>query len=435
MAELAQLMDQEIPDGRQHLQDSYKNLEKVAQYCRENYVQATDKRAALEETKNYTTHSLASVAYQINSLATNFLKLLDLQQNQLAEMESGVNYLAQTVNIHKEKVARREIGVLTTNRSSTRPAGVKNGIIFPEQAEKPTKYQRKPIDYSSLDELGHGVRVQEQGIIKGSSKPARSPSVSSGSSGQAPTSHPPTPPMNRGGGTLGRSAGSHYRTPAPPVAPPSVPSQYASSNYTVQTTGLPGQSRASQVRGSNYGQMSVSSVTPAAAPAPPPPVGMATPMSHPGAGIPQGRLSQLNSQSSIDNLPPPPTPEAVPGGDVSASPPLPPPPQDNAQYPSYQEPPLPPPEFIDDQDDMGYRQEEDPYAATGPNFAQPDWIPEYYIEKVIAIYDYQAEKEDELSFNENSLIFVTKKNDDGWYEGVMNGVTGLFPGNYVEPCM
>lgn len=39
MAELAQLMDQEIPDGRQHLQDSYKNLEKVAQYCRENYVQ------------------------------------------------------------------------------------------------------------------------------------------------------------------------------------------------------------------------------------------------------------------------------------------------------------------------------------------------------------------------------------------------------------
>ena len=50
MAELAQLMDQEIPDGRQHLQDSYQNLEKVAQYCRENYVQVvhrTDKRMVI----------------------------------------------------------------------------------------------------------------------------------------------------------------------------------------------------------------------------------------------------------------------------------------------------------------------------------------------------------------------------------------------------
>jgi len=54
---------------------------------------------------------------------------------------------------------------------------------------------------------------------------------------------------------------------------------------------------------------------------------------------------------------------------------------------------------------------------------------------VIAIYDYVASKEDELSFTENSVLFVLKKNDDGWYEGTLNGVTGLFPGNYVEPCI
>lgn len=66
---------------------------------------------------------------------------------------------------------------------------------------------------------------------------------------------------------------------------------------------------------------------------------------------------------------------------ILASPPLPPPPQDNQQYPPYLEHPLPPPEFIDDGDDIGYRQEEDPYAATGPNFALPDWVPEHYLEK------------------------------------------------------
>jgi len=57
--------------------------------------QASDKRHALEETKNYTTQSLASVAYQINMLATNFLHLLDLQTVQISDMESNINHLSQ----------------------------------------------------------------------------------------------------------------------------------------------------------------------------------------------------------------------------------------------------------------------------------------------------------------------------------------------------
>ena len=51
---------------------------------------------------------------------------------------------------------------------------------------------------------------------------------------------------------------------------------------------------------------------------------------------------------------------------------------------------------------------------------------------VISIYDYEASRDDELSFKEGEIIYVLKKNSDGWYEGVMNGMTGLFPGNYVE---
>lgn len=59
----------------------------------------------------------------------------------------------------------------------------------------------------------------------------------------------------------------------------------------------------------------------------------------------------------------------------------------------------------------------------------------YFFPAVVAIYDYTKDKEDELSFQEGAIIYVIKKNDDGWYEGVMNGVTGLFPGNYVESIM
>lgn len=144
MAELASLLEVEIPEGRNNLTDSHSNLERVAEYCEANYFQSDNKKLALESTKNYTTQSLASVAYQINTLAFNFLQLLDFQNNQLAEMESQMNHIAQTVMIHKEKVARREIGVLTANKVINR----QYKIIAPANPEKPIKYVRKSIDYN-----------------------------------------------------------------------------------------------------------------------------------------------------------------------------------------------------------------------------------------------------------------------------------------------
>lgn len=57
-----------------------------------------------------------------------------------------MNHISQTVMIHKEKVARREIGVLTANKSTNR----QYKIIAPANPEKPIKYLRKPIDYTSM---------------------------------------------------------------------------------------------------------------------------------------------------------------------------------------------------------------------------------------------------------------------------------------------
>lgn len=120
-----------------------------------------------------------------------------------------------------------------------------------------------------------------------------------------------------------------------------------------------------------------------------------------------------------------------------------------------QSPPLPPPPPPEDVHEAFGRPRTSGVMPIVPDEEDlPGWVPKNYIEKgiktiailrakvftdifvsVVAIYDYYADKDDELSFQESAVIYVLKKNDDGWWEGVMDGITGLFPGNYVEPCV
>ncbi|XP_042805765.1 abl interactor 2 isoform X50 [Panthera pardus] len=418
MAELQMLLEEEIPGGRRALFDSYTNLERVADYCENNYIQSADKQRALEETKAYTTQSLASVAYLINTLANNVLQMLDIQASQLRRMESSINHISQTVDIHKEKVARREIGILTTNKNTSRT----HKIIAPANLERPVRYIRKPIDYTILDDIGHGVKVSTQNMKMGG-LPRTTP----------PTQKPPSPPMS-GKGTLGRH--SPYRT-LEPVRPPVVPNDYvpsptrnmapsqqspvrtASVNQRNRTysSGSSGGSHPSSRSSSRENSGSGSVGVPIAVPTPSPPsvfpghpvqfYSMNRPASRHtpptiGGSLPYRRPPSITSQTSLQNQ--------MNGGPfysqnpVSDTPPPPPP----VEEPVFDESPPPPPPPEDyEEEEAAVVEYSDPYAEE-----DPPWAPRSYLEKVVAIYDYTKDKEDELSFQEGAIIYVIKKNDD-----------------------
>ncbi|XP_042522975.1 abl interactor 2 isoform X6 [Dipodomys spectabilis] len=447
MAELQMLLEEEIPGGRRALFDSYTNLERVADYCENNYIQSSDKQRALEETKAYTTQSLASVAYLINTLANNVLQMLDIQASQLRRMESSINHISQTVDIHKEKVARREIGILTTNKNTSRT----HKIIAPANLERPVRYIRKPIDYTILDDIGHGVKVSTQNMKMGG-LPRTTP----------PTQKPPSPPMS-GKGTLGRH--SPYRT-LEPVRPPVVPNDYvpsptrnmapsqqspvrtASVNQRNRTysSGSSGGSHPSSRSSSRENSGSGSVGVPIAVPTPSPPsvfpghpvqfYSMNRPVSRHtpptiGGSLPYRRPPSITSQTSLQNqmnggpfysqnpvslAPPPPsilqvTPQLPLMGfvarvqeNISDTPPPPPP----VEEPVFDESPPPPPPPEDyEEEEAAVVEYSDPYAEE-----DPPWAPRSYLEKVVAIYDYTKDKEDELSFQEGAIIYVIKKNDD-----------------------
>ncbi|XP_035878913.1 abl interactor 2 isoform X43 [Desmodus rotundus] len=404
MAELQMLLEEEIPGGRRALFDSYTNLERVADYCENNYI--------------------------------------------------------QTVDIHKEKVARREIGILTTNKNTSRT----HKIIAPANLERPVRYIRKPIDYTILDDIGHGVKwllrfkVSTQNMKMGG-LPRTTP----------PTQKPPSPPMSGKGtlGSSGSSGGSHpssrsssrensgsgsvgvpiaVPTPSPPsvfpapagsAGTPPLPATSASAPAPLVPATVPS-STAPEAAAGGAQTLADGFTSPT-----PPVVSSTPPTGHPvqfysmnrpasrhtpptvGGSLPYRRPPSITSQTSLQNQ--------MNGGPfysqnpVSDTPPPPPP----VEEPVFDESPPPPPPPEDyEEEEAAVVEYSDPYAEE-----DPPWAPRSYLEKVVAIYDYTKDKEDELSFQEGAIIYVIKKNDDGWYEGVMNGVTGLFPGNYVESIM
>uniref|UniRef100_A0A1L8DMI3 Putative endocytic adaptor protein intersectin n=1 Tax=Nyssomyia neivai TaxID=330878 RepID=A0A1L8DMI3_9DIPT len=60
-------------------------------------------------------------------------------------------------------------------------------------------------------------------------------------------------------------------------------------------------------------------------------------------------------------------------------------------------------------------------------------LTETILDKVIALYPYKAQNDDELSFEKDDIISVVGRDEPEWWRGELNGVQGLFPSNYVGP--
>ncbi|XP_042730201.1 abl interactor 2 isoform X14 [Tympanuchus pallidicinctus] len=412
MAELQMLLEEEIPGGRRALFDSYTNLERVAEYCETNYIQSADKQRALEETKAYTTQSLASVAYLINTLANNVLQMLDIQASQLRRMESSINHISQ-VSTQNMKMGGLPRTTPPTQKPPSPPMSGKGtiGRHSPYRTLEPVRPPVVPNDY--VPSPTRNMAPSQQSPVRTASVNQRNRTYSSsGSSGGSHPSSRSSSRENSGSGSVGVPIA--VPTPSPPSVYPGHPVQFYSMNrpasrHTPPTIGgsLPYRrppsitsqtSLQNQINGGPFYSQNPASLAP-----PPPSILQVTPQ------LPlMGFVARV--QENISDTPPPPPPVDEPVFDES--PPPPPPPED------YEE------------EEAAVVEYSDPYAEE-----DPPWAPRTYLEKVVAIYDYTKDKEDELSFQEGAIIYVIKKNDDGWYEGVMNGVTGLFPGNYVESIM
>ncbi|PAA77392.1 hypothetical protein BOX15_Mlig028412g4, partial [Macrostomum lignano] len=449
-------LDQRLTESRNELDRSYCNLGNVAKFCKENYLSAPDRQAALEKTMHYTTQALASVAYQVNVVSADFIQLLDLQNRELGRLTAEVGVLDTKVRVHKERIARRHIGQLTSNRPAAQVAAMRHpGIVYHDGPAGPldikmAKYIRRPIDFDSLDDVGHGPAAGLGLSAGGGDSTSQSMSRQSSSNTSAAAA----------AAAIASSAAEDYQNRASSYS--SASGVYAAA--AVQQMQQQQQQQKQRGGVGNYGTLPSKHHQQQQQPHVPP-LGIAKPIMQQQQQQPP--TSQQHRNSYGYSFP-------APLGPTDASPP--PPPllsngsgsnggsgyyghqqQQQQHYMHHQHqqqlsspeslPPPPPPEDFHHNQQPAYQQfQQQPTGVDISNLLpqatdqlvarrhdDPDWAPQLYIQRVLAIYEYTADKDDELTFRENDVIYVVKKNDDGWWEGYMaGGVSGLFPGNYVE---
>jgi hypothetical protein len=62
-----------------------------------------------------------------------------------------------------------------------------------------------------------------------------------------------------------------------------------------------------------------------------------------------------------------------------------------------------------------------------------------YVAICIALYNYQSQNDEEISFNSNDILYILDKEDPDWYKAqlkvpnqVESGPIGLVPANYLD---
>ncbi|XP_035187173.1 abl interactor 2 isoform X11 [Oxyura jamaicensis] len=367
--------------------------------------------------------------------------MLDIQASQLRRMESSINHISQ-VSTQNMKMGGLPRTTPPTQKPPSPPMSGKGtiGRHSPYRTLEPVRPPVVPNDY--VPSPTRNMAPSQQSPVRTASVNQRNRTYSSsGSSGGSHPSSRSSSRENSGSGSVG----------VPIAVPtPSPPSVYPAPAGSAGSSPLPATSAPAPTPPAPVPSSAAPDAAAGAQPladgftSPTPPAVSSTPSTgHPvqfysmnrpasrhtpptiGGSLPYRRPPSITSQTSLQNQ--------MNGGPfynqnpVSDTPP-PPPPVDEPVFDESPPPPPPPEDY--EEEEAAVVEYSDPYAEE-----DPPWAPRTYLEKVVAIYDYTKDKEDELSFQEGAIIYVIKKNDDGWYEGVMNGVTGLFPGNYVESIM
>ncbi|KAL5259287.1 hypothetical protein ACHWQZ_G009659 [Mnemiopsis leidyi] len=447
---------EEIPEYRKQLLIAKDELANAADMYQQDYLDKVEQRVDLaKEARSKAVSCLVDVSKRIYNLAGCFQQLLDDQVDKLQEIENLTVTASASLEITSCYHLRNELhsrlpaaNILSRQPRIGRPETMETSEFFKENViwEK--------LNYNKYDRLGAGLGefdgpdqdeavYVEPNVPKSMSQQSLQSTGSSNKSFVTATSAQSPVPPNLNHNSL-QARDSRLSASSADIRQPKSPALNRCGSTTSLTS-----LNSSKERGTPtptvheeviYDDVRAHGGAPPAAP--PLPQYQTIAVAPPAPPPPD-----MEEDLYVDNdlLPPAPSdlppPDDMPPFDDGM---LPPPPPDIM--------PPPPPEDEELYADMYPVQEEDDNIYTDNVVDNNDMVNTHtvsvskdsgfytedqededpVIEKVRAIFPYAATASDELNLTPGDVISVHVKNPDGWYEGSLNGVRGLFPGNYVE---
>ncbi|XP_035661797.1 formin-like protein 3 [Branchiostoma floridae] len=141
------------------LKEYGETLEKLAADCETNYVQAGNSQAraqAFHSSRQSAAKALTDVAYRINLLAQTLVNVLDNQNDTVKRLGADIGQLDTQADIRLETAAKQRVFALTAKQP---PVEERPKVDGPKYVRR-TKVEMKkfpPLNYNSLDRLGHGL--------------------------------------------------------------------------------------------------------------------------------------------------------------------------------------------------------------------------------------------------------------------------------------
>jgi hypothetical protein len=96
--QLSLTINSTIPKALADLNQSHKNIDQIAQYCKNAYATEADQNAVFQKTQAYIKDALSNVAYHIHTVGLHMTGFLQLQAKEIERLDLQLQTLADVSN-------------------------------------------------------------------------------------------------------------------------------------------------------------------------------------------------------------------------------------------------------------------------------------------------------------------------------------------------